>query len=160
MPAVKKLLGEIDAGKLLADLKSAGQAELKLPDGSAIALDNEDIEVRLQAKEGWAAAQGKGCVVVLATDLTPELVMEGLARDIVRIIQDQRKELGCEYTARIEIGLVTRSEELVAAIQKFREYIAQETLAIKIINEPLPGVEPVHVKVLAHDLAVYVRVAK
>jgi isoleucyl-tRNA synthetase len=160
MPAVKKLLGEIDASKLLADLKSAGQAELKLPDGSAIALDNEDIEVRLQAKEGWAAAQGKGCVVVLATDLTPELVMEGLARDIVRIIQDQRKELGCEYTARIEIGLVTRSEELVAAIQKFREYIALETLAIKIITEPLPGVEPVHVKVLGHDLAVYVRVAK
>jgi isoleucyl-tRNA synthetase len=160
MPAVKKLLGEIDAGKLLADLKSAGKAQLKLPDGTSIELDNEDIEVRLAAKEGWAAAQGKGCVVVLATDLTPELIMEGLARDMVRIIQDQRKELGCEYTDRIEIGLVTDSEELAAAIQKFRDYIAQETLAIKIVTEPLPGVEPVNVKVLGHDLAVYLRVAK
>src|SRR5688500_9654069 len=62
MPAAKKRLSEVDAGKLLADLKSAGKVELKLPDGTSIELDNEDIEVRLQAKEGWAAAQGKGCV--------------------------------------------------------------------------------------------------
>jgi isoleucyl-tRNA synthetase len=160
MPAVKKLLGEIDAGKLLADLKSAGKAQLKLPDGTTIELDNEDIEVRLAAKEGWAAAQGKGCVVVLATDLTPELLMEGLARDIVRMIQDQRKELGCEYTDRIAIGLVTKSDELLAAIEKFHEYIARETLAIKINTEPLPDVGPANVKVLGHDLAVYLRVAK
>jgi isoleucyl-tRNA synthetase len=133
---------------------------MKLPDGASVELDNEDIEVRLAAKEGWAAAQGKGCVVVLATELTPELVMEGLARDIVRIIQDQRKELGCQYTDRIEIGLVTKSQELGAAIQRFRDYIAQETLAIKIITEPLPGVEPVNVKVLGHELAVYLRVAR
>jgi isoleucyl-tRNA synthetase len=160
MPAVKKMLGEIDAGKLLADLRSAGKAQLKLPDGTSIELDNEDIEVRLAAKEGWAAAQGKGCVLVLATELTPELVAEGLARDIVRIIQDQRKELGCEYTDRIEIGLVASSEELFATIHKFRDYIAQETLAINITTEPLPGVEPVNIKVLGHDLDVYLRVAK
>jgi isoleucyl-tRNA synthetase len=78
----------------------------------------------------------------------------------VRIIQDQRKELGCEYTDRIEIGLVTKSVELLAAIEKFRDYIAQETLAIKIVTEPLPGGEPVNMKVLGHDLAVHLRVAK
>jgi isoleucyl-tRNA synthetase len=77
MPAAKKLLGEVDAGTLLAKLKSTGKAQLRLPDGTAIELDNEDIEIRLAAKEGWAAAQGKGCVVVLATELTPELVKEG-----------------------------------------------------------------------------------
>ena len=160
MPAVKKLLGEIDAGKLLADFKSSGKAELKLPDGTSIELDNEDIEVRLQAKEGWAAAQGKGCVVVLATELTPELVLEGLARDVVRIIQDQRKELACAYTDRIEIGLVTESNELSVAIQKFRDYIAQETLAIRIVTEPLPGVESINITMAGHHLAVCVRVAK
>jgi isoleucyl-tRNA synthetase len=160
MPAAKKRLSEIDAGKLLSELKSAGKTELKLPDGTAIELDNEDIEVRLAAKEGWAAAQGKGCVVVLATELTPELLMEGLARDVVRIIQDQRKEFSCAYTDRIEIGLVTESKELSAAIQKFRDYIAQETLAIKIITKPLPDVEPVNTTVAGNDLAVYVRVAK
>ncbi len=160
MPAAKKALSEIDAAKLLADLKSTRKAKLILPGAEAIELDNEDIEVRLAAKEGWAAAQGKGCVVVLATDLTPELVAEGFARDVVRLIQDRRKDIGCEYTDRIEIGLVTSSAELAMAIQQFRDYLAQETLAIKIVDQALPGVEPVTIQVLGHDLMAYVRVVK
>jgi isoleucyl-tRNA synthetase len=160
MPAAKKLLTEMDAAKLLDELKSSGKIALYLPDGTAAALDNEDIEVRLTAKEGWAAAQGRGCVVVLATGLTPELVAEGLARDVVRIVQDQRKEIACQYTDRIEVGLVTEAPELAAAIRKFCDYIAQETLAVKTVARPLPGLEPVRVKVLGHELAVYVRVVK
>jgi isoleucyl-tRNA synthetase len=160
MPAVKKLLGDIDAAQLLADLKSRGRVELVLPSGPTVELDNEDIEVRLQAKAGWAAARGRSCVVVLSTELTPELLAEGLARDVVRIIQDRRKEIACQYTDRIDIGLVTDSAELAAAIEAFRDYLAQETLAIKILTNPLPSVEPVKVKVLGHELAVYVRVVK
>ena len=51
------------------------------------------MQVRLQAKPGWAAAQGKACVVVLSTELTPELVAEGLAREFVHAIQSGRKEM-------------------------------------------------------------------
>ena len=160
MPAAKKLLAEVDAGKLLAELKSAGKTALKFLDGSSIELDHEDIEVRLTAKEGWAAAQGKGSVVVLSTELTPELVAEGLARDVVRLIQDRRKEINCAYTDRIEIGLVTRSNELQAAMDRFKDYIAQETLATKIVRQKLPGVESNAVKVLGHELVVDVRVVK
>jgi isoleucyl-tRNA synthetase len=160
MPATKKLLGEIDAGKLLAELKSSGKVALKLPDGSSIDLDSEDIEVRLTAKEGWAAAQGRGSVVVLATELTPELIAEGLARDVVRLIQDRRKDVGCQYTDRIEVGLVTDSSEFRAAIEKFRDYIGQETLAVKIDDHPLPGVEPVKMKLLDQQLEIYLRVVE
>jgi isoleucyl-tRNA synthetase len=160
MPAAKKMLGDIDAAKLLSELKGAGKVDLQLPDRTAITLDNDDIEVRLQAKEGWAAAQGKGCVVVLATDLTPELVAEGLARDVVRLIQDQRKEIACQYTDRIELGLVTESAELTAAVERFRAYIAQETLATSVVQKPLAGVESVPAKVLGHDLAIYLRVVR
>ena len=97
---------------------------------------------------------------MLATDLTPELIAEGLARDVVRLIQDRRKDIGCEYTDRIEIGLLTSSAELATAIQNFREYLAQETLALKVVDQALPGVEPVTIQVLGHDLAAYVRVVK
>ena len=45
---------------------------------SRLTLDSEDIQVRLQAKDGWAAAQGRTCVVVLSTELTHELIREGL----------------------------------------------------------------------------------
>jgi isoleucyl-tRNA synthetase len=160
MPAAKKVLGEADAGKLLAELKSDGKVSLKLPDGSAVVLDNEDIEVRLQARQGWAAAQGKGCVVVLATELTPELVAEGLARDVVRLIQDRRKDIACQYTDRIEIGLVTSSQVLASAIETFRDYISRETLAAQLMTTPLRSIDPTQAKVLGHELAVYVRVMK
>ena len=108
-----------------------------LPDGP-VTLDSDDIQVRLQAKEGWAAAQGHAVVVVLATELTDELIREGLARELVRTIQDRRKEMGCQFTDRIAIGIVTESAEIKAAIEQFREYIRGETLAVEITLEPLP----------------------
>jgi isoleucyl-tRNA synthetase len=160
MPLVKKLLAEADAARLLEQLNSDGKVSLTLPDGTVAELDHEDIEVRLAAKAGWAAAQGKNCVVVLATELTPELVAEGLARDIVRLIQDRRKDIGCQYTDRIEVGLTTQSPELLDAIDKFRQYIAQETLAVKLVAEPLPEVEPVIAQVANDELAIHVRVVK
>jgi isoleucyl-tRNA synthetase len=158
MPAVKKELGRADAAKLLAELKSAGKIALKLPGGAEVELDDEDIEIRLQAKEGWAAAQGKGCVVVLATELTDELIAEGLARDVVRLIQDRRKEIGCEYTDRIQVGLVTDSAGLAAAIDEHRDYLAQETLAVKIVDRPLAKVEATKAKLAGDELAIYVQV--
>jgi isoleucyl-tRNA synthetase len=160
MPAGKKLLAEIDAAKLLAELKSTGKSALAFPDGSSIELDNEDIEVRLQAKAGWAAAQGKGCVVVLATELTPELLAEGLARDVVRLVQDQRKDISCEYTDRIRIGLVTKSASLAAAVKSYHDYIAQETLSTEIIDKPLVNVQPTTAKGGGEDLTLYVEVVK
>jgi isoleucyl-tRNA synthetase len=92
--------------------------------------------------------------------LTPELVAEGLARDAVRLIQDLRKDTGCEYTDRIEVGLVTESVELAAAITKYRDYIAGETLADGIIDKPIAGIEPMQAKLMNYDLAIYVRVVK
>ncbi len=97
---------------------------------------------------------------MLSTELTPELVAEGLARDVVRLVQDQRKDTGCEYTDRIEVGLVTSSADLAAAVAKFREYIAGETLAYSISDKPIVAVEPTQAKVLGHELAIYVRVVK
>ncbi len=111
LPALRKALAAAEPSELLARLEAGGKAVFDLP-GGPVELDGDDIQVRLQAKEGWAAAQGRSCVVVLNTELTNELVQEGLARDVVRVIQDRRKELGCEYTDRIRIGLVTDSDEL------------------------------------------------
>ena len=86
--------------------------------------------------------------MVLSTELTPELVREGLARDMVRLIQDRRKELDCQYTDRIQVGLVTESEELRQAIEENADYICGETLALGLAPDPLDGAVPVE-----HDLA-------
>lgn len=158
MPAVKQTLNTADGGALLAQLRTDGKVRLDVS-GTIVELDGEDLQVRLQAKEGWAAAQGPTCVVVLSTDLTPALILEGLARDLVRSIQDRRKELNCDYTDRIEIGLVTEAAELQQAIRDNLQYITDETLAIKLDFEPLPGVQPTTTEIGDHPIKLYVRVS-
>ena len=115
VPAVKKALQEADGNSLLQSLQNDGVVTLELPDGQ-LQLTGEEIEVRLQAKEGWAAAQGKSCVVVLNTEVTDDLRREGIAKDLIRTIQNQRKAIECEYTDRIRVAVVTDSEEAAAAI--------------------------------------------
>jgi isoleucyl-tRNA synthetase len=149
---VKQMLGEMDGGKLLAQLQSTGTITLNLPDGP-VELNGEDIEVRLQAREGWAAAQGPNCVVVLNTEVTDELSREGIARDVIRAIQSQRKTLDCRYDQRIEVGIVSQDAETNLAVKEHRELIAGETLADMVTDQAISGVEPVD----AECAAVYVK---
>lgn len=138
LPAVKKALGQADGADLLAQLRSAGQIEVEV-DRQSIQLDSEDIEVRLQAKSGWTASQGKYCVVVLSTDLTPELIREGYSRDLVRLIQDSRKQKGCQFTDRIHVYLRLDDAELMTAINENQSFISGETLATDLmINGSVP----------------------
>ena len=72
--------------------------------------------------------------MVLATELTEELIREGLARELVRTIQDRRKEMGCEFTDRIAIGIVTDSAELQGRRRAIPPTtFSGETLAVKIV---------------------------
>jgi isoleucyl-tRNA synthetase len=70
--------------------------------------------------------------VVLATELTPELVRAGLSRDLVRFVQDRRKELDLERTDRINVVIATDSDELKQAIDENSDYISGETLATSL----------------------------
>jgi isoleucyl-tRNA synthetase len=132
MPQVKKTLAQADGGELMRELNQDGKIVLSC-DGQQLELDGEDVQIRLQAREGWAAAQGEQCVVVLSTELTPELILEGLARDAIRFIQDERKKRGCEYTDRIVVRITTDSEELSEALTKNLDYVRNETLAVDLV---------------------------
>jgi isoleucyl-tRNA synthetase len=160
MPAVKQAIATADAGALMASLKATGKATLPLPGGESVELTPEDIQIRLQAKPGWAAAQGKKCVVVLATEITPELEREGLARDLVRAIQDQRKELGCQFTDRIQVAVLSDAPQLRDAIRENLDYILRETLALEISDQLLPGFEPIEIEVGEYRIRLYVRIEK
>jgi isoleucyl-tRNA synthetase len=157
LPALRKALEEIDAGQLLLKLKTEGSVTLKLHDGH-VKLDLDDLQVRLQAKEGWAAAQGHSCVVVLATELTDELVAEGLARELVRAIQDHRKEINCQFTDRIVVGVVTDSAAVKGVIEQFADYICGETLAVDLKLGPSPGADPVEIKLAGQRVTLWIKV--
>jgi isoleucyl-tRNA synthetase len=157
MPAVKKTLGDAEGGALLAQLNATGQVTLDVA-GEQVVLDSQDIQVRLQAKEGWVAAQGTDCVVVLNTHLTEPLIREGHANDLVRLVQERRKELDCQFTDRIAVAVVTDAEPLRQAIEENREYVQRETLAQRLGFDDLPGSEGVPHVIAGHPMVLYVQV--
>ncbi|MEM6473577.1 MAG: DUF5915 domain-containing protein, partial [Planctomycetota bacterium] len=132
MPAVKKALAECDGNSLLQKLQADGVVQVTAGD-QTIELDGEDVEVRLKAKDGWAAAQGLACVVVLNTEVTPELQQEGIAKDLVRAIQNQRKAICCQYTDRIKVVVQTEDADVKRAIETHSKMICDETLADSLV---------------------------
>jgi isoleucyl-tRNA synthetase len=156
LPLVKPALAKVDAPALLQQLEAAGKATLELSDGP-LELTSEEVQVRLQAKPGWAASHSAAGVVVVSTEVTPELVAEGLARDFVHSLQTIRKDIDCKYTDRIEIGVVgVEAEAFVAG--PFADYVRSETLAVKLFVGEIAGVEAVDVPYGTGTLQVFVRV--
>lgn len=138
LPELKKRLASLDGARLLAELQSQGFVEIELGE-QALRLTGDELEVRLKAKSGWAAAQGRECVVVLSTDLTPELIREGMARDLVRLIQDLRKQRDCQFTDRIRVYFEFDNAELTLAINENSDTISSETLAMGMILNKTQG---------------------
>ncbi len=156
LPAVKEWLSRADGGALLRELEEQGRVKVPLAD-EEIVLDKEDIQIRLNAKPGWTAAQGKVGVVVISTELTPELIAEGLARDFVHAVQNQRKELDCDFTDRIELGVVADDKEVRQALLTHKDWIMSETLAIRFDFGPLPDANPTEMKLGNASLRVYLK---
>jgi isoleucyl-tRNA synthetase len=92
----------------------------------------EEVEVKALAKEGFAVSEEGPYVAALVTDLTPELVQEGLAREFVRRVQDLRKSADLDVADRIDL-FVEASAGLRSAIEAHREYITAETLTSNLV---------------------------
>ncbi len=132
LPKVRQTLATADATAILAAIKATGRAMLLLPGGGEVMLEEGDVLVRTTAKPGWAAAEGPRAVVVVASELTPELIAEGLVREVVHAVNARRKALDLEFTDRIHLTLATPSLELRAALEAHLDYVAAETLATKV----------------------------
>ncbi len=123
----------------LSRLVRAG-APFELPgEGGPFELGPADFFVTMKAPEGWAGASDRGTEVLVDARITDELKKEGLARDVIRQVQEQRKEANLEMEDRIALHLATESEALRQAIDAHRAYIAGETLAAEWATAPLNG---------------------
>ncbi len=160
-PRLKDVIAAIaaaDPAVLAAKVRAGEPVELACG-GETIQLEPADLIVQTKAPEGWAGVVDRDTQVALDTRITEGLAGEGMARDVVRHVQEQRKEAGLQMEDRIALYLGTESEKLRTAIETHRDYIAGETLTIEWSAQPLtgPGVHRATVKVDGQPLMIELR---
>jgi len=116
----------------------------ELPGGGIVAdgveLREEEIERRLVSTDPGAAGAlpGNSGLVVLDTEVTPELAAEGLARDVIRVVQQARRDAGLEITDRIALT-VQAPDEVRSAVQAHEEFVRGETLSQQVSYGTVDG---------------------
>lgn len=136
-PKVRAALSSADAAKVAAAVQAGQPWSIEI-DGAAYELAPEEILVQSQPAEGLAVASDKTATVAVDAKVTPELRLEGLAREVVRRVQDMRKKAGFNIEDRITTYYQTEGEGSLV-MDKWGEVIASETLTTKLLNEPAPA---------------------
>jgi isoleucyl-tRNA synthetase len=135
LPKIGRKLGPAIPGGMAA--ARDGVVEIH-PDGSVtlagVTLAADEVEIQATPRPGTAVAEHDGLVVVLDTELTPELRAEGDARELQRAIQDLRKEAGLELDDRIDLWVAG----LDPAVAVHLASVAAETLAELAAGDPPP----------------------
>ena len=117
-----------DEKKIYSDWESSNSFASK-KNNESYTLHREDIIIETLAAEGFSAVSGGGITVGLTLELDDELIQEGIVRDLVRQVQNIRKEAGFSVEDRINI-IWKLDSEFEDAISKFREYFCNETLTV------------------------------
>lgn len=129
-PSVRKALLELPPDQSARKLLD-GRALSVIVDDETYQITPDEVEVRAEAKAGFAVASEGAYLAALITELTPELVHEGLVREFVRRVQSLRKDADLDISDRIHL-YYTASEQLSKAIEAFNGYIKEETLAVEL----------------------------
>ena len=127
VPAVRAMLNDIN-GADVVKAQAAGDSITLDVEGQRLEFDPEDLLVETTAAPGFASAESEGFLVALDTELTPALETEGLAREMVRTVQEARKTTGLQISDRIALG-IQGSPAIDAVLADHRDYIMSETLA-------------------------------
>ncbi len=139
-PGIRKALLGLPADQAARQLLD-GQPLTVNANGEAYEIQPDEVEVRASAHTGFAVASEGHYLAALDTELTPELVHEGLAREFVRRVQDLRKSAGLDIADRIDL-YYNATDELRKAVLAFKEYIMGETLAVSMTYSPIPDELP------------------
>ncbi|MCL4266279.1 MAG: class I tRNA ligase family protein [Anaerolineae bacterium] len=130
-PQVRQALEAMNPADVARTLQSGKTLQVEAG-GQLVELTAEDVIVQTESRGGTAVASDKGVTVAVDTAITPELLQEGYARDIIRQVNEMRKKAGLEISDRIELAYGA-TDEVAAAFAHFADLIAQETLAVALV---------------------------
>jgi len=127
LPAIRHALADADAAGIASAAAAGEPFTITTADGE-IELTGDDVLVETSTAQGYACEVDGGFLAALDTSLSAELIDEGLAREIVRSVQDARKQAGLEVSDRIVLG-VTGTAAVERSLAAHRDYLMAETLA-------------------------------
>ncbi|NOT01803.1 MAG: isoleucine--tRNA ligase [Phycisphaerales bacterium] len=138
--AIDRAVRSSDALQIAGQL-SRGEPCVVECNGRRIELAPDEVIIEKSYGDAWAAEENGGTIVLLDKRVTHELKLEGIARDIVRQVQNLRKDAGLNVEDRIRLSLQTDAAALREAIEFCGDHIARETLATSIVGESLPSAD-------------------
>jgi isoleucyl-tRNA synthetase len=139
-PAVAAAITAVPAAGLAPAVLAGGTVTVTVG-GSAVLVGPDDVIVTQTPRAGWAVATDAGETVAIDIAVTPELRREGLAREVIRCVQEARKTDGLDVTDRISLHWSATDPDLAAALTEHARLIASEVLAVEYEAVEYGGVE-------------------
>jgi isoleucyl-tRNA synthetase len=127
---VRAALAGLDPAEAAATLQAGGTLQFEVA-GETVELDRDEVLIQTESRGGLAVASDKGITVAVDTTLTPELIQEGYARDLVRAINTMRKDIGLALDDRVDLYYEAVGEPAEALVN-FGDYVKLETLALSL----------------------------
>jgi isoleucyl-tRNA synthetase len=135
-PAIQKTLRQGDQRENALALLAGKPITVKY-DGKEAELSNAEVEVKVHPVEGYAVAQEMQVLAALDVRLTDDLVAEGLAREVIRRVQEMRKSAGFDVSDRV-VTTYSAGPKLAKAITQFADLIKSETLTVDLKETKKP----------------------
>lgn len=139
MKLMAPALSKLDAAVYAPKLEAGEKITIDL-DGEPMEIDKEFVMITIAAKEGFTVAMENNLFIIIDTTLTKELIDEGYAREFISKVQQMRKIANFEMMDKISISF-NGDDEIADAVEMFRDYIMNETLAEKIERVTEEGLE-------------------
>ncbi len=137
LPGIRNYLTEADGTEILSEIRSNKNVSFDV-NGETIRIGREDLLIEAESADGFTSSGDDHVTVGLTTNLTDELVKEGIVRDVIRQVQTMRKNANFAVEDRIKI--YGNLEGVVGeAIRSFEDFFKNEVLAVDLVNEDNPG---------------------
>src|SRR5699024_5903731 len=130
-PKVAAAIAAADAGALAGALADTGTVQVEVPEVGAVEVTVDDVIISERPREGWSVVNEQGETIALDLEITPELERAGLARDVVRLVQEARKNAGFDVSDRIRLQW-SADGTLADALAEHAELVAGELLAVEL----------------------------
>ncbi|WP_261575451.1 isoleucine--tRNA ligase [Frankia gtarii] len=131
-------------------------------DGEPVELSGDELIITETPRQGWAVTAESGLSVALDLEITPELARAGLARDVVRVLQDARKATGLDITDRVDVRWSATRADTTLALRAHSVTVAEEVLAVSFteVTEAADIAEAADITEAAGDLGLVFSLAR